>query len=318
MVDEEEEMKYAIGVVIDRDLFPDKLFAPAKRTDLMPDRTNPVLDKELRSEIFSQGTLMLRVVIQVSMLLSIPLMAGLLFLRPDKAAYYVSYVLTFNIMVGPVFSAGSITQERERQTLALLLTTLLRPGRIVLAKLVAALRVSTVLTFLLTEQLLLAYVLLPELRNLFWTLFAFLAIIATTCLATSTIGLLCSALSRRTSVALVLTYMTLLVLFVGPVGMGLYLQGFSSISEERLASITLSSPYSAAFSIPMPPAPGQRTLGDGPGEQVAQAQLPVPFLGRKLPVWALFLLIYPPLCLLLYFVTYLAFRWRWWRAGGTG
>ena len=58
--------------------------------------------------------------------------------------------------MGPVFSAGSITQERERQTLALLLTTLLRPGRIVLAKLLAALRVSTVLTFLLTEQLLLA------------------------------------------------------------------------------------------------------------------------------------------------------------------
>src|SRR5438270_639296 len=35
VVDEEEEMKYAIGVVIDRDLFPDKLFAPAKRADLM-------------------------------------------------------------------------------------------------------------------------------------------------------------------------------------------------------------------------------------------------------------------------------------------
>ena len=84
-------------------------------------------------------------------------------------------MLTFNLLVGPVFSAGSITQERERQTLSLLLTTLLRPGQIVLAKLLAALRVSTVLTFLLTEQLLLAYVLLPELRNRFWTLFVFLA-----------------------------------------------------------------------------------------------------------------------------------------------
>src|SRR3954467_14248667 len=90
VVDEEEEMKYAIGVVIDRDLFPDKLFAPAKRTDLMPDRTNPVLDKELRSEIFGQGTLMLRVVIQVSMLLSIPLMAFLLFFKPQYAGYYVA------------------------------------------------------------------------------------------------------------------------------------------------------------------------------------------------------------------------------------
>ena len=107
----------------------------------------------------------------------------------------------------------------------MLLTTLLRPGKIVFAKLVAALRVSTVLTFLLTEQLLLAYFLLPELRDRFWTLFVFLAIIATTCLATSTIGLLCSALSRRTSVAMVLTYMTLLVLFVGPVGPGLVPSG---------------------------------------------------------------------------------------------
>ncbi len=159
VVDEVEEMRYAIGVVIDRDLFPDKLFAPAKRTELMPDGTNPVLDKELRSEIFSQGTLMLRVVIQVSMVLSIPLMAFLLFVRWDRAAYYVAYVLTFNLLVGPVFSAGSITQERERQTLSLLLTTLLRPGQIILAKLLAALRVSTVLTFLLTEQLLLAYIL---------------------------------------------------------------------------------------------------------------------------------------------------------------
>ncbi len=196
VVDEEEEMKYAIGVVIDRELFPDKLFAPAKRNDLMPDGTNPVLDKELRSEIFSQGTLMLRVVIQVSMLLSIPLMAALLFLRSDLAAYYVAYVLTFNLLVGPVFSAGSITQERERQTMSLLLTTLLRPGRIVLAKLLAALRVSTVLTFLLTEQILLAYILLPELRDRFWTLVVYLAIIAVTCLATSTIGLLCSSLAQ--------------------------------------------------------------------------------------------------------------------------
>src|SRR4051794_10961127 len=251
VVDEEEEMKYAIGVVIDRDLFPDKLFAPAKRIDLMPDGTNPVLEKELRSEIFSQGTLMLRVVIQVSMMLSIPLMAGLLFLRSDKAAYYVAYVLTFNLLVGPVFSAGSITQERERQTLSLLLTTLLRPGKIVVAKLLAALRVSTVLTFLLTEQLLLAYFLLPELRYRFWTLGAYLAIIATTCLATSTVGLMCSALSRKTSVAMVTTYMTLLILFVGPLGLGWYLQGFEEITEERLAALSVTSPYSAALSVPM-------------------------------------------------------------------
>jgi ABC-type transport system involved in multi-copper enzyme maturation permease subunit len=317
VVDEEEELKYAIGVVIDRDLFPDKLFAPAKRAELMPDGTNPVLDKELRSEIFSQGTLMLRVVIQVSMVLSIPLMAFLLFVRWERAAYYVAYVLTFDLLVGPVFSAGSITQERERQTLSLLLTTLLTPGRIILAKLLAALRVSTVLTFLLTEQLLLAYFLVRELRDRIWTLLVFLLIIATTCLATTTIGLLCSTLSRRTSVAIVLTYMTLLALFVGPVGLGWYLQGFS-FTPERLAALTITSPYSAAFSIPMP-------LNRGTGFSIEQPNVPppvmvelIPGLGLGLPAWAWFLMLYPPLCLVLFGVTFLAFRWRWWRAGGSG
>ncbi len=316
VVDEEQEMKYAIGVVIDRDLFPDKLFAPAKRADLMPDGTNPVLDKELRSEIFSQGTLMLRVVIQVSMLLSIPLMAGLLFLRSDKAAYYVAYVITFNLMVGPVFSSGSITQERERQTLSLLLTTLLRPGKIIFAKLIAALRVSTVLTFLLTEQLLLAYLLLPELRNRIWTLVVYLLIILTTCLATSTVGLLCSALSRKTSVAMVSTYMTLLLLFVGPVGLGWYLEGFESITEERLAVLTITSPYSAALSVPMHSFHASASFSDTAFEILPAAEVSVGG-GWTLPVWAIFLLMYPPLCTLLFGVTYVAFRLRWWRAGGT-
>lgn len=312
VVDEEEEMKYAIGVVIDRDLFPDKLFAPAKRTDLMPDGTNPVLDKELRSEIFSQGTLMLRLVIQVSMLLSIPLMAIQLFFRPEWAGYYVAYVLTFNLLVGPVFASGSITQERERQTLSLLLTTLLTPGRIIFAKLIAALRVSTVLTFLLTEQILLAYVLIPELRDRFWTLFVFLAIIAVCCLTTSTVGLLCSALARRTVAAMVMTYMTLLVLFAGPVGVGRFLQNFSELSDEARAALTVSSPYSAALSLPMPAQSGW-TSQSHPASLAASPRVP----GLNLPVWAAYLLVTPPFCLVLIGVTYLAFRWRWWRAGAS-
>ncbi len=312
VVDEEEEMKYAIGVVIDRDLFPDKLFAPAKRTDLMPDGANPVLDKELRSEIFSQGTLMLRLVIQVSMLLSIPLMAYQLFFKPELAGYYVCYVLIFNMLVGPVFSAGSITQERERKTLGLLLTTLLTPARIVLAKLLAALRVSTVLTFLLTEQLVLAYALIPELRDRFWTLFIALLIIATTCLITSSVGIMCSSLSRRTSAAMVMTYLTLLVLFAGPVGVSSYLRSFATtVSEPRLAAITVTSPFSAALSLRMASHPDLQ-----PGETSDFREVPnVP--GLDMPVWAVFLVLSVPLAALCTLTAYLAFRWRWWKAGVT-
>lgn len=60
VADEEQEMKHAIGVVIDSDLLSDKLLAPARRADLVPDSANPVLDKELHSEIFSWRTLRLR------------------------------------------------------------------------------------------------------------------------------------------------------------------------------------------------------------------------------------------------------------------
>lgn len=315
VVDEEEEMKYAIGVVIDRDLFPDKLFAPAKRTDLMPDGTNPVLDKELRSEIFSQGTLMLRLVIQVSMFLSIPLMAFLLFFKPDLTPFYISYVLVFNLLVGPVFSAGSITQERERKTLGLLLTTLLTPGRIILAKLLAALRVSTVLTLLLTEQLLLAYGLIREYYPIFWTLGVFLAIIVATCLVTSTVGLMCSSLTRRTSVSIVATYLLLLVLFIGPVGLSRYLQAFpafGTLTDSQLAGLTVTSPFAAAFSVPVPRTNTFDAVVAGTPNN------PAPLVpGLRLPVWAVFLGITPPLCLIFYCVTYVAFRYRWWKAGST-
>src|SRR5207253_8718738 len=121
--------------------------------------------KELRRQSFSQGTLMLRLVIQMSMLLSIVLMAAFMFFKPELVGYYICYVIVFNMLVGPVFSAGAVTQERERQTLELLLTTLLRPSQIVIAKLISSLRVSTVLTLLLTEQILLAYAMVPDLYS---------------------------------------------------------------------------------------------------------------------------------------------------------
>ena len=196
---------------------------------------------------------------------------------------------------------------------------MLTPGRIILAKLIAALRVSTVLTFLLTEQLLLAYVLLPELRYRFWTLLVFLLIIATTCLATSSVGLMCSALVRRTSTAMVLTYLTLLVLFVLPMGLSWYLEGigqeqpFTPNGWRRSRSPV---PFSAALSVPMHTSRVENCTGQSLN---VQPQLLI-HLTRNLalPVWAIFLAIYPPLSMVFVGVSYLAFRWRWWKAGDSG
>ncbi len=251
VVDEVEDQASTLGLVIRRDMFPDWLFAPAKRDDLMEDGTNPVLDKELRSEVFSQGTLMLRVVIQVSMVLSIGIMAWFMFFRPNLVGYYISYVIIFNMLVGPVFSAGAVTQERERQTLELLLTTLLQPGQIIFAKLISSLRVSTVLTLLLTEQIILAYVMVEDLHPNFPSMFIFFAIILATCLFTSTLGLFCSVLCRRTSAAMILTYLIMLGLFLGPIAAVQFLQPFTTLSEAQISRFTISSPFAAIFAVPL-------------------------------------------------------------------
>jgi ABC-type transport system involved in multi-copper enzyme maturation permease subunit len=263
VVDLEEENRKAVGLVINREKFPDRLFAPPKRNDLMRDGQNPVLDKELHAEIFSQGTLMLRLVIQISMMLSIPMMAWALFFFPSQSYWYVGYVILFNILVGPVFSAGSVTSERERQTLDLLLTTNISPWKILWGKLVSGLRVSSVLTLFLTWPLLIAVVLVST----YWTnlaaVIAFFLIIAATCLTTSVIALLCSTLFNKSSHAMLASYLFILLIFMGPLATHAFAFQFFPGSDALSWTETAltSSPFAAAYEVPFydsEVAPSQR------------------------------------------------------------
>jgi len=218
VVDLEEEQREAVGMVIRSDQFPDRLFAPPKRDDLMADHVNPVYDKEMRSELFGHGTLMLRLVIQMSMGLALVVMAVCLYIWPQKAPWYTSYVLLFNMLVGPVFSAGAVTNERERQTLELLLTTALGPWQILSGKMISSLRVSLVLTSFLVWPILLAWLLPPW---TYWndtlTIVGYLAVILVTSLTTTTLAMFCSVIFRKTSISMMTVYLALLVLFAAPV-----------------------------------------------------------------------------------------------------
>ena len=253
VVDLEEEAKEAMGLVIQSDQFPDWLFAPSKRNDLLADGSNPVFDKEMRSEIFSQGTLMLRVVIQVSMLLAIPLMAFLLYVWPNLAPWYVSYVILFNVLVGPVFSAGSVTSERERETLDLLLTTVLSPGQILRAKLTSGLRVSSVLTMFLLWPLLLAVVMV----NTYWShlpqVIGYVSVVLTVCFTTATIALFCSVMFHKTSTSLMTTYLIIALLFMVPLAVTYFANTFfaETPTANLLAQASFTSPFAAAFALPI-------------------------------------------------------------------
>jgi len=249
VVDLDKEAREAVGLVIQRDQFPDRLFAPPKRTQLLDDHKNPVYDKEIHSEIFAQGTLMLRLVIQISMFLAIPLMAVCLYFKPQYAPLYMAYVILFNILVGPVFSAGSITSERERETLDLLLTTEISPWMILSGKLVAGFRVSSVLTGFLLWPLLLACVMVPYYWTNWTSVLAYLSVILITCITTSMLALFCSVLFRKTSHSLMCTYLVIIALFCGTLAFDYFAQlAFTPVAETAVVDYT-----SASSTEPEPP-----------------------------------------------------------------
>ncbi len=253
VVDLDQEAEHAVGLVIRRDQFPDRLFAPPKRESLMEDGTNPIYDKEMRSEIFGQGTLMLRLAIQISMLLAIFLMAILLYVVRPLAPWYICYVVLFNLLIGPVFSAGSMTSERERQTLDLLLTTTLTPLQIFWGKLLSGLRVSSVLTGFLLWPLVLAVIMVPDYRSSWLTVLAWLVMVALTCLTTGNLALFCSSLFRKTGTSLVVTYAALAGLYLLPPAVRFLIDEFFPAGAWQPLAwwISALSPFAAAHQIPL-------------------------------------------------------------------
>lgn len=250
----EPEQPEAGGMVLQWDRFPDRLFAPSHRGELLPDGANPVYDKEIRSELFGRGTLMLRLVIQLSMGLAWAVMALALFIYPHLAAWYAAYVLLFAMLVSPVFAAGAVTGERERQTLELLLTTPLNPLKILAAKLVAALRVGLALTALVACPVVLAMVLLP---TVYWqnraTLAGYFAVIVLTTVTAAVLALAVSVAVRKTVTATAVSYLALMVLFVGPLAAAL-LAGLSDASPAvvgQIEALQSLSPFAVVFRLPL-------------------------------------------------------------------
>jgi ABC-type transport system involved in multi-copper enzyme maturation permease subunit len=258
VIDLDREQQDSVGLVLNRDMFPDRLFAPPRRNKLMKDSANPIYEKEMHAELFSQGTLMLRMVIQISMILSIPLMIWLLFVNAERTGWYMIYVIIFNMLVAPVFSAGAITSERERQTLDLLLTTVISPWSIFWGKLLAGFRVS----FVLTMFLLWPYVLAVILNSLAdpsgylskWpSLLTYVAIIFMACCFNSVVALFCSSILRKTSVAMMVSYLILLLIYAVPVaawGLG-EVFGMGSSQIDTIRWLGVLSPLVACLSVPM-------------------------------------------------------------------
>src|SRR5436309_2767523 len=142
-------------------------------------------------------------------------------------------------LLAPTFAAGSITGEKERKTYEMLLASPLRPGTILVGKLLSSLSYLVILIVSSLPLMILCYLLggllLPDLSR------GYLVLI----LAAGTFGLLsiaCSSYFRRTSSALVVSYLVILPLAVACV----VLTRTDNVQARDFVSIAILPPWCLA------------------------------------------------------------------------
>jgi len=133
-----------------------------------------------------------------------------------------------------------------------LLTTTLTPWSILWAKLIAGLRVSSVLTGFLLWPVLLACLMVSAFWTNFGAVVAWLAIVGVTCLTTAMVALFCSVLARKTSIAQMASYLVIVVLFCAPPAIDYFADTFFQSSEgaKVARAVGVSSPFKAAMAVP--------------------------------------------------------------------
>lgn len=118
------------------------------------------------------------------------------------------------VFMVPAYTAGSIAGEREKQTLDILLTTVMKPGQIIFGKLISS--ISMVLLLVISS--------LPVLSIIFTVggvglvdLFQFVAIAFIVAIFIGSIGVLASTIFQKTVRATVFSFGVVLLLCVGTI-----------------------------------------------------------------------------------------------------
>ena len=116
------------------------------------------------------------------------------------------------LLVMPALTSGSISGERERQTLDLLLSTNMRPRQIIIGKLLSALEVASILILSTFPILSLVFIYGGlKMLDLFFLYLYFLV----TAFFVGSIGIMFSSVFKKTMISTVVSYLTEVVLLGG-------------------------------------------------------------------------------------------------------
>ena len=140
-----------------------------------------------------------------------------------------------------------------RQTLDLLLTTIITPWQILWGKLLSGLRVSSVLSSFLLWPVFLALIMVSDYWYNLPTVAAYVVIFVLTCLTTAVLALFCSTVFRKTSTSLMATYVVILLLYLVPLAASFFGNTyFPNTRGTQIVNVTtVASPFAAAFNVPI-------------------------------------------------------------------
>lgn len=203
-------------------------------------KANPLLQREFRQRMRTRrapvvicGYLILFAV--VTFFLLYENVQGQLALLLPARSEQVFLVLTFLQMtvvafLTPAFAAGSISGERERRTLAVLLTTPLSPARILIGKILSSSALLALLLCVTLPLYSLVFLFGGAVPQEVLAVFGFQLL---TIVLISTVSVLWSSIALRSGWSTVLAYATVgfMVIFTGVVGYGLRLVAANSPIE---------------------------------------------------------------------------------------
>ncbi|MCI8535345.1 MAG: ABC transporter permease [Hungatella sp.] len=141
------------------------------------------------------------------------------------------------LLIVPALTSGSISGERERQTLNLLLTTHMTPKDIVLGKLFANL--STVFLLIVSSFPILSLVFIyggVTGKDIAILLVSFLS----TAILAGCVGICCSSLFKKSTLATAASYCVMSMLVFGTIALSRFWTSFQSVSKGQEAATGIS------------------------------------------------------------------------------
>lgn len=150
--------------------------------------------------------------------------------------------LSIMLVIVPILTAGTISGEREKQTLEIMLTTPQKPMAIIWGKLLSSL--ANFMVFLVSSipVMALAFVL----GGLNWfALLGYLAMMTVVGIYVGSIGIFCSAAFKKTIISIVMTFLIMIGLLVVSVGIFFGIILVAAIVYESMN-------YTANYTLPNP------------------------------------------------------------------